>query len=899
MRYDRPRYVGIIVGLVGIMITFLLSYHHAFELLDYLLYNTYVQHILQPEKSSKDIILIEINHDTTNPLNWSQFLYNIQKYHPKQIIFTSWPQHATKQFYQLANENKNVIFGRRLRIHAEEPDIFHLEPLPDVISDPPPPYGLVAMPPARYGMHRFQHACFHLESQRYPALEVLALARHLGPHAKPPTRPYHLNFKGGPARLPKITLNRVLAGGLVPELIEGRHVLIGSNATYDTLGLYTPLHPHNAKLSLLEYHGLALDTLLSGQVHMEFGKSILLILMLTLFVFNLFLYQWINMRLASWLTFLLMITYVLLGWLVFSYTPQWLPVPEMLIVQVGSFLLVFREKAVVRERLLDKILLDISAQMQERTAVPNFLTSHEHWSQVVGMLSQMLDLSRLILLERVRHDHRVMEIIAWQCSFDDIYERRRDFHRHPYSTAIRERKLLRLDDRQFLKTTSTSENQYLVPLIFSGEVYGFWVFGIEADRIDHMSQFEAVIEEFGHQIAILLYRRQQWMHRSQSEYRQHLQRYLQLEGGDQTYHHLTKSLTLMTQRLRQLENVFSHLSTATIVYDLFGNVVHINKRMVDLLQAAQLTPYRMNLLDIMVVLCSVDHGEARAFLRRMAFEKSHLSLPAILPNNPEHDYILHLRPIVPSGTEELDQHEEAQPFNISGILCELVDFTDIKHMNDFKMQIIEKVYNHIQHDLKSFANAFLKIEKDKDLPDTTLNILSLMKKAIDNLILILDNMYKILNVDIDKQRKGVYPINVQESINSSISSFELPANKNVYIKTFFYGEYELAFASPPQLKYALHGILDLLVKDAIDNSQITVEIQDDMDEILCLFSNTGFGMPHARLQHYLFGSTDIDSEAFMKLRQTMTEVPRWAATLEATSEVGVGIRFCLRLKTFL
>ena len=77
MRYDRPRYMGMIAGLGGIMITFLLSYHHAFELLDYLLYNTYIQHALRPEESSRGVILIEINHDTIKSPNWSQFLYNM------------------------------------------------------------------------------------------------------------------------------------------------------------------------------------------------------------------------------------------------------------------------------------------------------------------------------------------------------------------------------------------------------------------------------------------------------------------------------------------------------------------------------------------------------------------------------------------------------------------------------------------------------------------------------------------------------------------------------------------------------------------------------------------------------------------------------------------------------
>lgn len=346
MRYDRPRYVGIITGLFGVMLTWLLSQYHIFEIVDYILYDAYIQYGLRKSKSPKNILLIDIKIKVNEKYNWIQFLKNIKKHNPKQIIFTSWPMQATRQFYQLAIDYENVIFGRTLQQHIENRDDFHLETLPDTIADLPIPFGIVTSPPVRYGMHRSQHAAFNLKGKRYPALEILALERHLGHLAHLPDGPYRLNFKGGTERLPTITMHRVTTGGAVPELIEGRYVLIGSHQTHAAPGLYTPLYPHHTKLSQLEYHGLALDTLLSGQTFLEFQKPTLLGMMFILLAFNLFLYQWLNMRLASWLTLGLMITYILLGWLVFSYTPRWLPIPEMLMVQLGAFLLVFREKAV-------------------------------------------------------------------------------------------------------------------------------------------------------------------------------------------------------------------------------------------------------------------------------------------------------------------------------------------------------------------------------------------------------------------------------------------------------------------------------------------------------------------------------------------------------------------------
>jgi hypothetical protein len=868
-----------------------------FQIFNDLLYDTYIKFPPRHNQSSKNVLIIEIHTKNIQPPEWIDFLENIQRHAPKQIIFTSWPPHATKQFYELALTYNNVIFGRQLQRTSGAPQTLYLEALPDAISDPPPPYGLVASPPVRHGIHRTQHAFLNFKGKQYAALEVLALQQQY--RVSQLKHPYHINFKGGLDRLPKMTLDGPLTDIAIPELITGRHLLIGMNPDHSMPSLYTPLHPDDGRVSLLDYQGLALDTLLSNQVMIEPGKTMLLTLMLTLLVLNLFLYQWLNIRLASWLTLGIMGAYIFLGWVVFSYTSRWLPTSEMLVMQIGTFLLVFREKAVVREYALGRMLLDISTQTQERATAPNFLTSHEHWAQVVGMLSQMLDLNRLILFERVSRDHRVKEIIAWQCSMEDIYERRRDFHRHPYSTAIQQRKLLQIDDRPFLKPPSMPEDQYLMPLIFSGEIYGFWVFGIDPNKADDIPQFEVVIEEFGNQIATLLYRRQQWMLRSQVEDGNRLQKYLQIEGGERTYLDLNKSLTLMTQHLGRFENVFSHLSTATIVYNLFGDLIHINKRMVDLLKAAHLTPYNMNLSRLMVSLCSIHDREAKEYLRRIAFEKTYISLPARLPNHTEQHYVLHLHPIIQNDEESLKAPEEIQPFHMTGILCELVDITDIQQVHDFKIQIIEKIHNEIQGDLKSFTTAFHKIEKEYHISDTARDILVPMKNAIDNLIVIIDNMYKFLHVKNNHYKQGIYPINFQDILASSVRTFKLPLDKSIQIETIYLEENILAYASPTQFKHAIQTILDLLVSDAIDNTQITVEVRNDMDEILCILSNTGFGMPNAHLQNYVFGSSEIDSASFMKLRQLITEVRRWAATLEATSELGVGLKFCLKLKAFL
>ncbi len=700
--------------------------------------------------------------------------------------------------------------------------------------------------------------------------------------------------------MPHVKLERALAGGLVSELVRGRSVLIGPNSSGSLLGLHTPLHPHHATVSMLEFHGFALETLLSGSTIRQPGTVPTLCVLFVLVGWNIFLYQWINMRLASWLTVGLMALYVLMAWAVFSLTAFWPPIAEALVAQVGVFLLVFREKSIVRELALRRMLLAASAQLQERVAATSFYASQEHWTQVVTMLSQTLDLNRLILLDRVIGDHRVREVIAWQCSLDDIYERRRDYHREPYNTAIRERRLVKTVERRFFHSASATEDQYLKPLIFAGDVFGFWAFAIEPEKAAAIPQFETVIDEFASQITMLLYRRQQWLEQHHAEMRHNVQRYLQLEGGDQTYKSLDTSVTFLTQRLNRLENVFAHLGVATIVYNLFGNVLHANTRMVELMKFSTFMPYHMTALDLIVVLYGVDIGEARGFIRRIIFEKDTITIPAILPKHHENSYILNISPIVHGDSNYINNIDEIHPFHIIGILCELVDVSDIQKIHDIKIKLIKWVYDQTRHDLQSIIQSKPLVEKEYLTEDSQKQNMSTLTSTINNFSSILENINSILNIDSQHRNMNVYPADIKDMIDLSLQQFQRESSfKNIVFFVNGPDHTSLAFTSPTEMKYVVHAILSLLIDDAVDNSNIIIDVHEEMGEILCAFSNTGFGMPNDRLQEYLLGDADVISDKFKKLRQAFHFVSKWDADLQAWSDMGVGMRFHVKLKGFM
>jgi sensor histidine kinase regulating citrate/malate metabolism len=84
----------------------------------------------------------------------------------------------------------------------------------------------------------------------------------------------------------------------------------------------------------------------------------------------------------------------------------------------------------------------------------------------------------------------------------------------------------------------------------------------------------------------------------------------------------------------------------------------------------------------------------------------------------------------------------------------------------------------------------------------------------------------------------------------------------------------------------------------VENSVLTIEVEDASDTSVFRFSNSGFGIPNDRLQQALTSSENPASEEFRSLRAALAWVNNWGGSLKVTSDVGVGYSVVLRLRQF-
>jgi len=240
-----------------------------FRLLDQTVYDEFVDVTPELSTASAKILLIEVddNRKTTGNDVWLRRLKELQPMNPRQILFLFIPEKASKDFFVQAHQSENVVFGREVTLKHPVTNEPVMEMVPAGLTEDTVHWGVVTRPPSYHGLHRYYYASVTIEDEQIPTLESLAagLSQEL---AQRIPDPFLVNFNGRFNGLPKISLDRVCAGELVPTLVRGRTVMIGFNTPYQHSGLYTPVSDDDP-LTLLDFHGHVLDTLMARKIISE------------------------------------------------------------------------------------------------------------------------------------------------------------------------------------------------------------------------------------------------------------------------------------------------------------------------------------------------------------------------------------------------------------------------------------------------------------------------------------------------------------------------------------------------------------------------------------------------------------------------------------------------------
>ena len=596
---------------------------------------------------------------------WLQTLQVLQNLGAKQIIFGFVPDQASTAFFLAAQDAGQVIFGRPVQHRVVGS---RLKSWPDAARTFELPFGVAGIPPAELGIHRKQSTFYSVEGQRYPTLELTAARNALSNRASLPSGPFLVNFRSA---IPVVTLQHVLNDDLNAELVRDRNILIGIRPDEPAPGLHVPTSASSGSMPLPVFQGYALDSLLEKRWISELPDWVTLVLILVIAAMGVIIYQRAESKFGTWLTVAIVLIYLDLAWLLPGYAFSWPPVAEMVVAQLVTFLLVMQNKTQVKEQVLQQMLLGTNARLEERLAPPSLYTEDEPWPQLISLVQPILDPDRMMFLETTPGKSSVQTKAGFSCDANDIFEQRDDRRREPYSTTIAEDKAILLK-WPYLKPRPR-EDQFLAPLNFADELLGFWAIGIKSDKIKAMPHFRNVIDDLSAEIAQRLYHRRQWLAQWGAE-QTAVKRYLRLEGSEPIYKPLKQTVNQLMRRTETQERVFDDLSIGIVFYDLFGEVVQVNRHMTELLSKSGLQSNNTTSIELLSTLSGQGKAYARSTLRNVIMSQKPINLSVSMPNQ-DSRFVLGIRPL--SQSRELDpMYADLIPSRLSGVIFELTERTE-------------------------------------------------------------------------------------------------------------------------------------------------------------------------------------------------------------------------------
>lgn len=701
--------------------------------------------------------------------------------------------------------------------------------------------------------------------------------------------------------LPNLTLSQAVKGGLIEELVANKVVLIDLDYHQGLNAFHIPGPNAASSVSLTQIQALAAETVI-GDSHLRRVPILLSLgVLLLTYAFYFFLLQLLSPKgVLLFASAALLSTYGLSVVALFHWH-YLLPMVEWIAVQVLTVFYLLGIERLREETLILNMSASLNARLCKKVQPPSFYQSSDPWDNLHAMLDQQLNLQRSIFLTKVPKDHRVIAIHALNCAIDDIMEKRRDFQRSPYSLTLSTLKPYKLE-KPYFASLQQDELQYLCPLVFGGKVLGFWALTVIPTDGWHQASFENNLIQFSREITELLYHRRSYL-RENVRQGGLLRRILGLKLAQAEYQVLVTSLSMLEKRFDSLQSIFDGMSTASTLYNLFGQILYANHQMEVLVKQWQLAFYSLSAHDFLIALTALDSAQIKQRLLQVTINNVEVCLNIVYQDQPTH-YILRIRPIEVSN----DNKEEGVPFLLLGLLFEFIDISEAQQLLTMKKDLYTQYFHQMRNNLGELY--LISRQLGRQLPPDN-PLLEMLNQTLDECTK--------ANVNIEQKlalhrslTSTIVPLNpYSEWKKITRSNEEAIARKHIRLVEHVPTILSMVLAEPMQLAQLLLVICELLINDS-DSSDAAISLlvtdsyqtkqQANKRIVTMRFSNQGYGVPESHLTKLsqmdpakLTGSDELLDKLFIQGDSAKI----WGLNLNINSVLGAGYVIELSIPAFL
>jgi signal transduction histidine kinase len=310
-----------------------------------------------------------------------------------------------------------------------------------------------------------------------------------------------------------------------------------------------------------------------------------------------------------------------------------------------------------------------------------------------------------------------------------------------------------------------------------------------------------------------------------------------------------------------------------------------------------LRPFEMTALDLAVQLTGRSPETIRRKMSRAIFDQQPLSLPVTISRDGKRFQLY-----ISSLAEDTNGHTEtddAYPFDLYGILFEMIDITDVQELQHLKAQLFEHSTHYIRSDVESLSNVCNYLDDSSLHEDKKAELLHIVEQQKEKLMDFIHQLNGYMGREGIASSIGVFPVNPLKIIEeTTVALHEKMAERNLDVKVSPSTMTELVLAAPDKFKRLLRAVFMILINDADEDTAIQVRFSIEKRRVLCHFENSGYGMPDDIFQTYIAEESAAPSEFFKTIRALTPGLSAWQASLSGHSELGQGIRFVLKLMKF-
>jgi len=577
----------------------------------------------------------------------------------------------------------------------------------------------------------------------------------------------------------------------------------------------------------------------------------------------------------------------LIYWVSISYGFIFLPIMEMLFITTVINYFLMRHWQLEKEEHDRNLLRRITLTVQEKTLQKTFFTSDTYWLNIVNVIRQLVPVQKLVILEKVDGDTRIKEVFSYNCEFNEIKEERRDYRKEPYLTAVKEKSAVRLL-RSFFLGNKEDVDEYLIPLIYGNKVIGFVAIEIENLKYHKSDEMALELSYLGKEVSKLLYERSEFIKRKQNA---HLNIF-RMNLDDKRLGLFSNNLSILEKRLAITNTITELIPSMLIAYNLFGDILHINSKMEDLLEDEKINVYVSNASEMLYNLTNMTYNESQEIIRNVTMHNTEYK-QLVSTKHTEKRFLL----TVSALTKDIinNQFTTSYIFDTYGIVF---TFSDFRHLEE-SLYLKHDVFNNVLFEHKNKINALEKTIID--LMDNTLS--GGLKKPFENIQKNLNGVYfssnklgMLMEQNLESSQDDLFPLNIKQNINQACQHL----TKTLSEKTIIFNE-----NIPDRLPYVLvsvHNInqhlitlLKLLADDSENNGVVDIDIQEKDTYLHIKLHSYGYGMPNELLMSY-FKDKDLLSREYRDLHTIYQSMNAWGGNIEFSSELGEGITIVLILK---